>query len=60
LLSDFIEPSFFSSLLPRLLIRKKFFSFCGNGLWPLGCLLDDIEMPEKARFSLGIEVGDEP
>lgn len=41
-------------------MRKKFFSFCGNGLWPLVCLLDDIEMPEKARFSLGREFGDEP
>jgi hypothetical protein len=65
LLSDFIDPSFFSSLLVRLLIRKKFLSFCGNGLWPLECLLEDIEMPEKARFSLGVEedgveVGDEP
>ena len=59
LLSDFIEPSFFSSLLGLLLIRKKFLSFCGKGLCPLGCLFDDIERPEKLRFSLGREVGDE-
>jgi hypothetical protein len=55
LLSDFMEPSFFSLLLPRLLIRKKFFSFCGKGLWPFACLLDVIERPEKFRFSLGGE-----
>jgi hypothetical protein len=59
LLSDFIEPSVFSPLLPRLLIRKKFLSFCGKGLWLLGCLFDDIERPEKFRFSLGMEFGDE-
>jgi hypothetical protein len=55
LLSDFIEPSFFSPLLPRLFIRKKFLSFCGKGLWPFACLLGVIEMPEKLRFSLGGE-----
>lgn len=39
-------------LLERLLIRKKFLSF---GKWPvpLACLLDDIERPEKFRFSEG-------
>jgi hypothetical protein len=60
LLSGFIAPSFFSLLL---FIRKKFLSFCGNGLWPLVCLLDDIEKPEKFRFSLGVVLpgdGDEP
>jgi len=57
LLSDFIEPSVFSPLLPRLFIRKKFLSFCGKGLWLLGCLFDDIERPEKFRFSLGKEFG---
>jgi len=55
LLSDLIEPSFFSPLLPRLFIRKKFLSFCGKGLWPFACLLGVIEMPEKLRFSLGGE-----
>jgi hypothetical protein len=60
LLSDFIDPSFFSSLLPRLFIRKKFFNFCGNGLWPLVCLLDDIDIPpEKLRFSFWREFGEE-
>jgi hypothetical protein len=39
------------------LIRKKFLSFCGKGLWLLGCLFDDIERPEKFRFSLGKEFG---
>jgi hypothetical protein len=58
LLSDFIDPSFFSSLFPLLLIRKKFFSFCGKGLWLFGCLLDDMERAEKLRFSLGREFGD--
>jgi hypothetical protein len=57
LLSDFNDPSLFSLLLPKLLIRKKFFSFCGNGLWPLGCLFDDIGMPEKVRFSFVTEIG---
>jgi hypothetical protein len=54
LLSDFIEPSFFSLWFPELLIRKKFFSFCGKGEWPLACLplFDDIETPDKFRFSL--------
>jgi hypothetical protein len=55
LLSDFIDVSLFSLLLPRLLIRKKFLSFCGKGLWPFACLLDVIERPEKFRFSLGGE-----
>jgi hypothetical protein len=55
LLSDFIDASLFSLLLPRLLIRKKFLSFCGKGLWPFACLLDVIERPEKFRFSLGGE-----
>jgi hypothetical protein len=57
-----MEPSFFSPLLP-LFIRKKFLSFCGKGLWPFECLLDDIEKPEKFRFSLGRLLfgdGDEP
>lgn len=49
LLSDF-KPSVFSPL--PLLIRKKFLSFCGKGLWPLECLLD-MEKEEKLRFSLG-------
>lgn len=42
-------------LLERLLIRKKFLSF---GKWPvpLACLLDDIERPEKFRFSEGTVV----
>ena len=42
-------------MFAELLIRKKFFSFWGKGLWPLECLPDDIEIPEKFRFSLGRE-----
>jgi hypothetical protein len=57
LLSVFIELSFLS---PLLLIRKKFFNFCGKGLWPLVCLFDDIGRAEKLRFSLDSEFGEDP
>lgn len=35
-----------------LLMRKKFLSFCGKWLEPL--VLDDVDRPEKFRFSAGI------
>jgi hypothetical protein len=52
-------------LLPRLFIRKKFFSFCGKWLLdgPLRPRFDDIVMPVKIRFSgdRGVEeFADEP
>lgn len=37
-------------LLPRLLMRKKFLSF-GKCPVPLLCLFEDMERPEKLRFS---------
>jgi len=37
-------------LLPRLLMRKKFLSF-GKCPAPLLCLVEDVERPEKLRFS---------
>jgi hypothetical protein len=57
-----MAPSCFSLLLlfPKLLILKKFLSFCGKGLWPVLCLFV-IERPEKFRFSLfslGKELGE--
>lgn len=62
MLSDFGELSpfsCFSPLLPRLLILKKFFNFCGKWPLPLRFLLDDIGEPEKARFSFGVVLADE-
>ena len=39
------------ALIPKLFIRKKFLNFWGKWLFPLLCLLDGIEWPEKFRFS---------
>ena len=56
--SDFIvdEPSLsLLLLLPRLFIRKKFFSFCGKWLLdePLKLRFDEMVRPLNVRFSEG-------
>lgn len=43
-------------LLPELLMRKKFLILWGKSLEPLVCR-DEVDMPEKFRFSLCIAEG---